>query len=140
MSRLSCFYETQLIRAFSHYHHGTRLGHEFLSFEDALVQEEKRLEGEIELIRSSLGYNSYSHRHHSYLRRGVYVDQVREWFDQFPNDQIYVVESECFFANPKRELSNVLQFLGLQVIAEPHYIHFNSEEVRSDVSNHVRKN
>ncbi len=49
----------------------------------------------------------------SYLSRGVYVDQLERWAEHFDREQMLVLKSEDFFADPVRTLEVVLDFLDL---------------------------
>jgi Sulfotransferase domain len=94
--------------------------HEFLrgfeteeSFERALELEPQRLAGEVDRMLTDPSYRSFSHRHHSYLDRSQYVSQIRTLFDLFGRDRVHVLDSEAFFARPREEFDQVLDFLGL---------------------------
>jgi hypothetical protein len=63
-------------RAYSHYRHEVRKGNEKLSFEEALDQEENRLEGAEEHLESSPRATSFPHKHYSYKKRGIYIEQI----------------------------------------------------------------
>ena len=100
-------------RAISHYHYYIKIGYESLSLESAIVQEPDRLKGEIEKILASPTYESYNHRHYTYLSRGLYADQLPAWMQLFPKSQLLILKSEDLYANPGGTYNNVLQFLGL---------------------------
>jgi hypothetical protein len=100
-------------RAYSHYHHEARLGYEPLSFEDALAQEEKRLAGETEKMLKDERYYSHTHQHYAYRPKGVYADQLKTWFDLFPQTQILVLQSETFYQNTPTVMRQVTNFLDL---------------------------
>ena len=100
-------------RAFSHYQMEKRLGYETLSFEDALEIEEKRLEGEREKMIEDENYFSYDLQKFSYLTRGIYIDQLKNWLEVFPKDQLLVLQTEEFLENPSKIYKHVLKFLGL---------------------------
>ena len=100
-------------RAYSHYHHTLRLGFETLSFEDAIKSEAERLDGEREKILEDEPYRSRSHQSFSYVSRGIYVDQLEAWMRAFARDQILILKSEDFYAEPAAVLRRVQQFLGL---------------------------
>ncbi|MBL8151206.1 MAG: sulfotransferase domain-containing protein, partial [Blastocatellia bacterium] len=100
-------------RAYSHYNHEIRKGTEKLSFEEALDKEPERLEGEIEKMRRDLNYYSFSHQHHTYLSRGVYIDQLLHWTKYFPLEQFLVIKSEDFFEKPPLVVAEIIKFLKL---------------------------
>lgn len=102
-------------RAWSAYKHEFARGFETeADFGRALDLEEARLDGEIERILAEPAYVSFSHRHHAYVTRGEYVDQLERVFAHFPREQVHVLDSEAFFAEPAREFANLLAFLGLR--------------------------
>jgi len=105
-------------RAYSHYHHEVRIGCEKLSFEEAIKNEHKRLEGEVEKMMKDESYYSYAHQHFTYLERGKYVDQLKNWFKYFNNNQILILPSESFFNNIHISLKKVFEFLNLSVKSE----------------------
>lgn len=110
-------------RAFSHYHHNVRKRREPLNFEDAINQEEARLAGELESLKREPNYKSVNYQHYSYLNRGIYVDQLQQWYELFPRDQILVINYEHFFGNLPRSMNDVTDFLGVYQFEcqyEPH--------------------
>lgn len=100
-------------RAYSAYKHEVARGFETESFERALDLEAERLAGEVERLRTEPRYESYAHRHHAYVERGHYVDQLQTVRALLGRDRLYVLESEDFFAAPARAYAEVLEFLGL---------------------------
>jgi hypothetical protein len=100
-------------RAYSHYQGNFRKGSEILSFQDAIEQEENRLAGERENIIANQEYPMYKFLTFSYLARGIYIEQVKNWFESFSHEQILVLRSEDFFNNPPTVLTRVLTYLGL---------------------------
>ncbi len=100
-------------RAFSHYHHAVKLGAEPLSFEAAIEREPERLAGEFERLCCEPDYHSPAYVYHSYLARGVYVDQLERWMSLFPREQFQILKSEDFYADPNAMLRSVFAFLGL---------------------------
>ena len=112
--RLIAMLRNPISRAYSQYQHEVARGFENRGFEDALKMEDERLAGEEERLCADPGYYSFSHQHHSYVSRGIYVDQLRRWMALFPQDQILIVDSGDFFAQPERAYRDVLSFLGLR--------------------------
>jgi hypothetical protein len=100
-------------RAYSDYQHTVRQGYETLPFGEALKHEEERLRGEKEKILADETYRSTNYRRYSYLSRGVYVDQLKEWHRYFDKEQLLILKSEDFFDHPTKTLRHVTQFLGL---------------------------
>ncbi|MEO8289665.1 MAG: sulfotransferase domain-containing protein [Gaiellaceae bacterium] len=127
-ARLIALLRDPVERAYSHYHLSRRYGHEELSFEEALDHEAERLAGEEEKIAADPGYKSFSHRHHSYLARGLYAAQLERWFGYFPREQIHVVRAEDLFADPAGTYGQILSFLGLAPHELPRPAHRNKAE------------
>ena len=100
-------------RAYSHYQHEVARGFETLSFEEAIEAEPARLAGEAERLLAEPLYHSFAHQHHSYLARGRYHEQLERWRARFDDEQLLVLSSERFFAEPERTFRQVLDFLEL---------------------------
>lgn len=100
-------------RAFSAWKHESARGFEWEPFGRALDLEDDRLLGEVERMAADPTYESFCHRHHSHRSRGEYDTQVERIYAHFPREQVHVVQSEAFFAEPGRELARLLQFLEL---------------------------
>lgn len=100
-------------RAYSHYYHEVAGGHEKLTFEEAIEREEERIGKEGEKLAQDERYNSFNHRHFSYLARGIYVDQLKVWMDLFPREQFLILKSEDFYADPAASLAQTLEFMHL---------------------------
>jgi len=101
-------------RAYSHYHHSIRMGlDDAATFEDALAREGERLAGESEKMLADETYFSFAHQHHSYLARGIYVDQLLAWRQYFPAERLLVLKSENLYEDPTRTFTRVLSFLEL---------------------------
>jgi hypothetical protein len=125
--RLVAMLRDPVERAYSAFKHELARGFETEpDFVRALDLEEHRLAGELERIREWPDYESFAHRHHAYLRRGQYAEQLERVLDHFPPDQLHVMESEAFFADPAREFSELLDFLGLAQWAPPRFDRHNA--------------
>jgi hypothetical protein len=119
-ARLIVMLRDPIRRAHSHYHHMRFEGHEHApTFEDAIDLEASRLAGEEERLLADPGYVSPSHQHHSYLARGDYAAQLRRLLALFPRQQILVIDSQRFFADPVAGVGDVLRFLGLPTNSVP---------------------
>lgn len=108
-------------RALSHYQHEVRQHRETLSFPDAVAMEADRLAGEEERLQADSTYYSYNHHRFSYVRRGLYLEQLRRWLQHFPRSQLLVLESEWLFRDPAAASAAVHQFLGLPPHRLPDY-------------------
>lgn len=67
-------------RAYSHYWNSVRYGYEYLSFEEALIEEEERIK-----------QNSDFRRKYSYIDRGKYTEQILRFLELFPRENILIL-------------------------------------------------
>lgn len=95
-------------RAYSHYWHRVRLGHEELSFPEAIAREEERLKNNWDaLYRAGDGKFGY-------FRAGCYVTRLRPYLDVFPKEQfIFLLQEDLSRARFTSTSMNVLHFLGV---------------------------
>ena len=96
-------------RAISQYFHEKRWGNESLPIEEALRQEENRLAPVID----SNDYKNHAFIHHSYKSRGLYKQQIERFLNHFPLEQLLILGSEEFFAQPDSSLKRVFEFVGV---------------------------
>jgi hypothetical protein len=104
-------------RAWSHHQYETQQGFENRPFHEAIALEQERLRGEEERMTRSPGYESYAHRHHTYLQRGHYADQLRHLYRFFSPDQVLVLRSEALFTDTQQQLSRVWDHIGVSQIS-----------------------
>jgi hypothetical protein len=112
-------------RAYSAHKHELARGYETEHFERALELEDERLAGQVERMVADPGYQSFSHRHHAYLRRGQYAEQLRRLGGFFGEDRIHVIESESFFQEPEETYGRVLDFLELPTVMPGRFDRWN---------------
>ncbi len=112
-------------RAYSQHKMEYARGTDDLDFETAIYQEEKRLKNEIKQMIMDETYNSYAHQHYSYLERGKYIHQLKEWCDFFDRNQILTIKSEDMFEDPDSVFKEVCEFLELPVISLDEYVPHN---------------
>lgn len=103
-------------RAWSHHQYETQQGFEDQPFAEAIELEDERVRGEEERIRADPRYESHAHRHHTYLQRGHYAEQLERLYAHFPQEQVLVVRSESMFSDPQTELARVWKHLGLEPV------------------------
>ncbi len=113
-------------RAYSDYCMKQRTGYETASFEDAIDQEPERVRGELEKMQADESYFSYARWHFSYLGRSRYAEQLENWFEVFPREQILVLSSEEIFASPAEAYGKVMDHLGLPAWAPTAHRHSNT--------------
>jgi hypothetical protein len=112
-ARLIVLLRDPVARAHSHYREQVRRGFEDLSFEEAIEEEPKRLDKEVERLLADPHYYSYTYEHHSYVTQGQYAEQLTRWLEGFRRDQLLVLLSEDFYADPSRTVNRVFEFIGL---------------------------
>ncbi|MHA2338401.1 MAG: sulfotransferase domain-containing protein [Candidatus Hodarchaeales archaeon] len=59
-------------------------------------------------------YISKEYRNFSYITRGIYLNQIKNWMKVFPKEQILIIRSEDFYKNPRKILNLVCSFINLQ--------------------------
>lgn len=126
-------------RAYSHYWHERRLGYEHLSFADAITAEDERLAGESTRLVEDDSYYSSRHQHLSYLARGCYAEQLKQWLKWFPQRQFLFIESERFFEHPGAEMVRVTQFLGLPPLGDIAWMKKNVGTYSQDMEPALRR-
>jgi hypothetical protein len=100
-------------RAYSAHQHEHARGFDDESFERAIDLEHERLAGEVERMVADPSYESFSHRHHAYLARGQYAEQLEMLALHCGRDNLLVIDADEFFAEPDDLYARVLSFLGL---------------------------
>jgi hypothetical protein len=99
-------------RAYSHYKMSFGRKWDLATFEKALELEEARIEeGKKRSVEFS-GHN-YAYQRLGYKSRGVYINYLKNWYNEFPKENILVVSSESFFANPGYVFGMICDFLKI---------------------------
>jgi hypothetical protein len=101
-------------RAHSAYKHEYARGFEHLDFRSALDAEPRRLEGEVERILADPDYESFEHRHHAYVGRGRYAEQVARLDAELGAENVYLIDADRFFADPVTAFGELADWLGLR--------------------------
>jgi hypothetical protein len=101
-------------RAFSHYNHNRRKGRETRSFEDAIEGEFEIIDIEEDRIITNQAESLFTHRHFSYLSRGLYARQLKRWLSYYDRKNILVMKSEDLFDKTEETFLQVTRFLGLK--------------------------
>jgi len=123
-----------IFRAFSSYQHQVRAGRENLSFDEAIKLEENRLRDEEIKIRNNEYYHSYNFQHFSYLERGMYAKQIKNWLRYFPISQFKFIKSEDFYSNTQKTLEEICNFLDINSIQFDVKRKFNSVSYDEKIS------
>jgi hypothetical protein len=114
-------------RAYSAYKHEIARGFEWeKAFGRALELEDSRLEGEVQRMRSDPTYASFNHRHHAYRGRGEYARLLQPFVDALGRENVLIVESEKFFAEPHLEYAQIIDFLDLAPFLPNHFERYNA--------------
>lgn len=98
-------------RAISHYHDDRRRSDETRSLEQAMNAEMAFLEQVANPVYDAGEYWRRGQR--GYLCMGLYVYFLRHWVELFPRDQLLVLQSSDFYANPATTMSQVFEFVGV---------------------------
>lgn len=127
-------------RAISHWNWRVNRGQEKRSFEEA-AEEELRLLADLPpggsagvLARdradgddaegigsrsgayARVGATPRERRYLAYLARGIYLEQLRRWHASFPREQLLILVSERYFADPEPSLARLWAHLDLPVV------------------------
>jgi len=102
-------------RAYSAYKHERARGFEDKEFGAALALEPERLAADEERVRADPGYESFSHRHHAYLGRSQYSEQIQRYVDALGADRVHVFDADRFFTDPAAEFTALQEWLGVEV-------------------------
>jgi len=125
-------------RAISHYFHEKRKGRELLPAHEAFQAEESRIEAALE----QHNYKSLNFIHHSYLKRGIYAEQLDRYLHLFDKQQLLLIKSEDFFSNPGQVLAKACRFLNINNKYEfanlkPRNIGYNKHSVEDSVRDYL---
>ena len=99
-------------RAYSQYHMNVRRNQETLSFEKTIELEGERCAGERERLIRDPDFVPAHYRKHSYLARGIYADQLENWFKHYSKRQFLILATEDFAKNPQQILKQFFDFVG----------------------------
>lgn len=94
-------------RAYSQYQMSKSRGLETLSFLEAIELEQKR----IVLDDTEKGSNS-KRKHFSYIARGLYVQQIKRYFNYWDRSNIKIVIFEELMDKKKKGYEGILEFIG----------------------------
>lgn len=130
-------------RTFSHYWHEKKKDQDDLSLAEAIAQEPERLAGEAEKIRQDPAYQSWAHQHFSYVDRSRYAPQVERLQTVLGAENVCLIKSEAFFADPETETERVFGFLELEpahgIDYAPQNVGGYDDRIPADVRASLRK-
>lgn len=110
-------------RAWSHFQHERARGYENLDFAAALDAEEERIAPELAHLATP-GYVGRHHRHHAYVGRGLYAEQIARYRRHLPPDQLLAVFTSELRDAPQATFDRVCHFLeisGQELVAPPRH-------------------
>jgi hypothetical protein len=125
-------------RAYSHYQHSLRAGNERLPFDRALEEEQKRVGEALQRMHEDEYYYNLDIAFYAYRATGIYIDQVKILKNLSPPEQILIISTEDFQADPQTVYGRVLTFLNLPDMALENTKKFNSGSY-SPMDSEVRK-
>ncbi|RCG31279.1 sulfotransferase [Sphaerisporangium album] len=127
-------------RAYSAHAHELARGFETEpSFERAVELEPARLEGEIERLCAEPYARSTAHRHHAYVTRGQYAEQLARLESVMGRRRILVIDSGRFFTTPEPVYDQVLEFLGLPRLGDPVFERHNARPRPTTMPHSLRR-
>lgn len=91
-------------RAYSHWNMQRSKNADYLSFWDAIQNEQERR-------REAL---PYQHKAYSYVDRGFYLEQLRRLWAYFPKDHVLILRNEYLRNQPHEALQSVCDFLKVE--------------------------
>ena len=107
-TKLIFMFRNPVDRAYSHYWMSVRRGYEDKPFEEAIKLEPERIKK-----------NQYFRRYFSYISRGFYVKQVKNYLKYFPKENMFfIIFEEDFLKNRKETISKLFNFLGVEDLSE----------------------
>ena len=107
-------------RAYSHYWHRVRLGHEELPFPDALAAEDGRLKQNWNEFQR-LGIGKYG-----YFRGGCYATRLQPFLDSFPRENFIFLLQEDILHDFGSAVARMLTFLGIDQTVVLQQTHSNA--------------
>jgi hypothetical protein len=138
-ARLIVLLRDPVDRAISHHNHEVQDGFETLSFAEAIEIEAQRVpKSADQLAAGDSSPAAFSHRHHSYLGRGRYAEQLEAWFALYPRERFLIMESGELFHDPPAAVARLLSFLGLPPHELASYENVTSRR-KSDIESDVRR-
>lgn len=127
-------------RAFSHYQMNLKNDYEYYSFDEAIKNEKKRIEGRYEKMIKDQNYYSWDYDLFAYMQQGIYFEKIKKWLEIFPKEQFLFIQSEIFLKNPSVVYHQTLNFLQLSKWEPEEYRLFKkSSDDQSNINPQLRK-
>jgi hypothetical protein len=100
-------------RAYSHYQQRVNNGKEQGSLADAIALEQKSMDKEWQQFSADEKHLGKQAIELSYLSRGRYLEQIKNWLKFFPSEQMLIVFTEELLRNQLKQLNRVTKFLAI---------------------------
>jgi hypothetical protein len=100
-------------RALSHYYHNKTRGRENLSFADAINLEEERINNDLKGLMINPEHSANAFITYSYCYRGYYDEQLKNWLNFFPLENIHIVNFTDFIYDEVNVCNQIFKFLNL---------------------------
>ncbi|MGK2955522.1 MAG: sulfotransferase domain-containing protein [Solirubrobacterales bacterium] len=115
-ARLVLLLRNPVDRAVSAFHHNKKKTpwEDLATFSEAVDRELGELSDELELVLADDSRSLEEYLHHCYLRRGVYLEQIKWWHAHFPPEQLLILQYERLSTSPEALLLEIEQHLGLE--------------------------
>jgi hypothetical protein len=131
-------------RAISSYFHQLRAGKETLPIMEALQKEEERTSTGDQALKNSDFSPNQEYLQFSYKRRGIYLEQLQHYWDQFSKENILILQYEKFAADPISIAQFVFQFLGVDssystIDLKQYNVGINKQEVPGEVYDYLNE-
>ena len=126
-------------RAYSQYQRTIKDNIESRKFEDSIDDEIKKIDNEKE-ISFKINRNESN-----YIKKGIYYEQLKPWFELFPRENIGIFSTEEFKINSEKIYNNIFDFLDLPhfaiknntIMEKGNYSSMN-KEVRDKLANYYK--
>ena len=104
-------------RAVSQYNFNVDREIETLPFEDAINKEVERMSANTAIPLKS-GYVSNSYREFSYISRGMYAQQLKQWLKFFPLEHFFICTTKQLKFDTLNTINSVYEFLKLEQLSD----------------------
>ncbi len=127
-------------RALSQYVQHRKSGKVLESLESVILRAKKEYPEQFQKMQEDKTYKGESCL--SLLKKGIYIEQIKEWQKYFPKEQMLILKSEDLFSEPNQVYQEVLDFLDIPPYELEHYRVFNKgkyEKFNVKISPELRK-
>ncbi|MEQ8538033.1 MAG: sulfotransferase domain-containing protein [Coleofasciculus sp. D1-CHI-01] len=102
-------------RALSHYHHNQIRGRENVSFAEAVKLEEDRITNDFNKLLKNPEHSANAFLTYSYCKRGYYDEQMENWLNFFPQENLNIINFDDFVINQANVCAKIFNFLNLPI-------------------------